>query len=477
MKWIKAAQYALLQSGIVQTVNQQSNGVTEQQQLYPQAFRGYISSLAASIVQSGLIPALSIYEKDNEGTDKEDSEEDNKEDIQTSQTHADNNRAQLVFAIVLTLKECKILNEPVFPFSDYIAHQGPQSTRYLQRAINQALIALKLALRMYQSDDEIKCGHPVLLASEFAPIEPTDVTDYDYRPTRRTSANLGWLYYKDLYRSFKRCRYQKRNDRNDWEDITEEHQNKIFEQKIATLFNATFTDEHRQMNKRVINSFEQQRNYKGFVLETTYPGLLLGSGLNHGVKSKSDIKIGFQFDHTTGLPYIPGSSVKGILRSVFPNPALSREDPYNTPRITYLKSKLAEIKSQTDWNDEEIRILGKHLFEENKNSSLRDIFLDALMVENSSETKTFLKNDYITPHPNPFIDPKPIQFIKVLPDVRFCFSFLLNANVPKLTSNLRILLYKSILLDWGVGAKVNLGYGHLREVTDNSSSAFTHKKD
>lgn len=477
MKWIKAAQSALLQSGIVQTVIVQSNGVTEQQIHYPQAFRGYISALAASIVQSGLIPALSIYEKDNKENDKENSEWDNREEIQTSNTSADNNRALLVFAIVLTLNECGILSEPVFPFSDYIARQCTQSTHYLQRAISQALIALKLALRMYQSNDELKCGHQVLLFSKFDPIIPTNIADYDYRPARNTSANLGWLYYRDLYRLFKRCRYQKLNDRNEWEDITEEHQNKIFEQKIATLFNATFTDEHRQLNMRVIRSFEQQRNYKGFVLGTTYPGLLLGAGLNHGVKSKSDIKIGFLFDHTTGLPYIPGSSIKGILRSVFPNPVLNVENSYNVSRIAYLRTKLAEIKSETNWSDEEICILGKHLFEENKKSSLRDIFLDALMVENSSKAKTFLKNDYTTPHPNPFIDPKPIQFIKVLPEVHFCFSFLLNTNVPKLAPGQRILLYKSILLDWGVGAKVSLGYGHLREVTDDSPSVFTHKKN
>ena len=86
------------------------------------------------------------------------------------------------------------------------------------------------------------------------------------------------------------------------------------------------------------------------------------------------------------------------------------------------------------------------------------------MVETSSKDKLFLGNDYITPHKNPFDDPTPIQFIKVLPDVEFCFSFQLNANIPELKPKERILLYKKILLDWGVGAKVNLGYGDMMEI-------------
>ena len=68
----------------------------------------------------------------------------------------------------------------------------------------------------------------------------------------------------------------------------------------------------------IFNEFSKdQGRYIHFELKTTYPGALIGSGLVHGVGDDHEIKIGFQFDYVSGLPYIPGSSVKGILRSMF----------------------------------------------------------------------------------------------------------------------------------------------------------------
>lgn len=449
MEWIKAAEEALLESKIVQENE-------NKEQIYPHAFKGYISSLAASIVQSGLIPALSIYEKDNKGNNK----------------LADNNRACLVDALVLTLKERNKLKNKVYPFSDYIARLSTEATYKLQQDINQALIALKLALRMYKSDKKIKCNHSVKTQSTFSSLEKITIgNDFNSNPRQNTTANIGWIFYKDLYRSYKRFQYQKYNEQNKFVDITEEHQNKIIQQKIGSLLETTFTDNNLQTNQRIINSLSKLNNYEPFNLKTTYPGLLIGSGVSHGVTSEADIKVGLQFDYTTGLPYIPGSSIKGVLRSVFPDPNLSEED--NESRIEYLRIKLKEITGK-EWKKEDISSLRKKLFEEGENSSLRDIFFDALMVGTSSKDKPFLGNDYITPHKNPFDDPTPIQFIKVLPDVEFCFSFQLNANIPELEPKKRIELYKSILLDWGVGAKVNLGYGHMKEVPNNPLPTSNH---
>ena len=54
-----------------------------------------------------------------------------------------------------------------------------------------------------------------------------------------------------------------------------------------------------------------------FTLQTRYPGLLIGVGNSHGSGGEADIDLGFTFDYVTGCPYIPGSSVKGVLRSAF----------------------------------------------------------------------------------------------------------------------------------------------------------------
>ncbi|MCD7838802.1 MAG: RAMP superfamily CRISPR-associated protein, partial [Clostridiales bacterium] len=62
---------------------------------------------------------------------------------------------------------------------------------------------------------------------------------------------------------------------------------------------------------------EKTTQYQSFDLKTTYPGLLAGTGLPHGAGVKGELAIGFTFDYVTGLPYLPGSTVKGVLRSGF----------------------------------------------------------------------------------------------------------------------------------------------------------------
>lgn len=433
ISWIKAAQQALLDSGIVKEGS------------YPKAYKGYISSLAASIVQSGLIPALSIYEGDNE----------------EGSSSAENNRAFLIYAIVLTLFSKNKLHSNDHLLSDYVI--GRKDTSSLLRDINQALIALKLAIRIYKPSNE-KLGEKVMVNRLENQVEINRISpsSYDYLPKEQHTANLGWLYFRDLYRSFKCYRYE--NEKG--VDITSEHQQKLFEQKIGTIFNARL-NQFLPHNQRVLEEFRSLGNIEQFVLKTTYPGLLTGIGLSHGVKNEADIKVGFQFDYTTGLPYILGSSVKGVLRSVFPDPNKPKDDSYNKQRISYIKSLLQKLapNQSLDEKENEILNLSKQLFDEVDASSPRDIFMDALLGSDETSDMKFLGNDYITPHNDkPFTDPVPIQFMKVLPGICFTFTFKLDAPCGLLDKDKRVKLYKKILLDVGVGAKTNVGYGHLVSV-------------
>ena len=66
------------------------------------------------------------------------------------------------------------------------------------------------------------------------------------------------------------------------------------------------------------DEFSFYKNDKcSFSLKTKYPGLLIGVGNAHGSGGLGDIDLGFSFDYVTGCPYIPGSTVKGVLRSAF----------------------------------------------------------------------------------------------------------------------------------------------------------------
>lgn len=440
--WIESAQNALKTSGIVK------NGS------YPKAYKGYISSLSASIIQSGLVPALSIYENDN-------SEESGS---------ADNNRALLIYAIVLMLQTNKLLpnNNEIKLLSDYIANNAHPNWAELHRNINRALIAIKLAIRIYKPNDS-NCRNLVPLDSEQFPREEQIIEEnHDYSPNKESKSNIGWLYYKDLYRDFKRFQYKRyeENNRthvNSLKDITVQHEEKLFKQKVATICCSqlqSFVDS----NHRILQATSPKNGFTSFTLKTTYPGLLIGSGLSHGVNSKGDIKVGFQFDHTTGLPYIPGSSIKGALRSVFPDPNV-KDEAYNEPRLSYISMLLANILKNNNLDKNSILQLGQQLFLENNNVDiLRDVFMDALITNVVPDNGFFIGNDYITPHKNkPLKEPIPIQFLKVLPEVTFTFTFRLGVVCPMITAQQRLLLYKEILKDIGIGAKTNVGYGHLCE--------------
>lgn len=222
----------------------------------------------------------------------------------------------------------------------------------------------------------------------------------------------------------------------------------------------------------------EQLEIINFTLTTTYPGLLIGSGYSHESSVKGEFKLGFFFDYTTGLPCIPGSSVKGVLRDA----CEKVEGKYLLSILEELaagerNSKVKEQVSQflaDEKNKNGLKNFVQYVFigKRNKDEFLpqkdRDIFFDAFPIASNNENGKFLANDYITPHKHPtnpkldpFTNPNPIQFLKVLPQVTFQFNFrLTNIGLKK---EIKLELFRQILLDLGVGAKTNVGYGHFTE--------------
>ncbi len=234
-----------------------------------------------------------------------------------------------------------------------------------------------------------------------------------------------------------------------------------------------------------------------FELSTVYPGLLLGSGISHGSGRQGEFKLGFFFDHTTGLPVIPGSSVKGALRAIFPlglkHEAKKAKEEEKTlllakaEQVTaYLQFQLQHISGR-DWSVKEIEQFETWLFGSYTSGeavgpmSGRVIFHDAIPVRadmvrlNGKMVKRYLAPDFLTPHknmnqdgvPDHLKNPVPIQFLKVLPGVEFRFQF---ALFPYRVEGKELLciskirdLFKALLLQFGVGAKTNVGYGQFLE--------------
>jgi len=216
------------------------------------------------------------------------------------------------------------------------------------------------------------------------------------------------------------------------------------------------------------NIFETPYKEPPFYLTTLYPGLLTGSGYIHEVGGKdieNELKLGFFFDHTTGMPVIPGSSVKGLIRSAF-----------KKANGDYIKELLVHLKVEYE---SEISGLEKAIFENSDSVSIykRDIFFDAYPIKSGNKDEAFLANDYITHHENPLKSPNPVQFLKILPNVQFQFNFKLTANGGMAAED-KLKLFKQILLDLGIGAKTNVGYGQFidKAPVDNTSSAKNTKK-
>ncbi|NPD92739.1 type III-B CRISPR module RAMP protein Cmr6 [Xylanibacter muris] len=414
MEWVKAAHNALKTSGF---------GIVDDEGNYPKAFKGYISSLGASIIQTGLFPALSIYENDNEA----------------SGTSAENNRAYLIYAIVCLLQELEIIKdkEKKFMLTHYLIDDRKTDWN---RYIGKALVALKLAIRVYTPDDGRRDKRGLFDKLE----NEKDMVDcvmgiYSNKP------NLGWIYYKDLYRDYGYC---KSDD--------------LIERKIRMICEAKFKH-YEGFAEKMSDVFKNEDGYCSFTLVTTYPGLVIGTGLSHGIKSKDDIKTGMMFDYSTGLPYIPGSSVKGVLRSIFP------DSDNDSTRISFVKEILSENGIKVYDSDirklcGNIRKLCGNLFETDNGVVFLDTFISAVNNNNGY----FIGTDYITPHKNPLKNPVPIKILKVCPGVTFKFSFIIP-DVVSLSEGMSLTrcevmeMFKSILLYVGAGAKTNVGYGHFRD--------------
>jgi CRISPR-associated protein Cmr6 len=257
--------------------------------------------------------------------------------------------------------------------------------------------------------------------------EPQKANVEQKEPKRQPpKPNIGWLFYKDYFNTLTDEDYQIVSLTKE-EKKHRENEVKAIEEKMS-----------KKISHITSQSFNTQKPLNlgnaNFELKTTYPGLLIGSGYGHEIPDiKGQAILGFHFDYTTGLPVIPGSSLKGALRSAFEHP-----------------DYICELLEQNI----DVKKLETEIFDNS------DIFFDAIIVKGDKQNK-ILGDDYITPHKEATKNPIPLRFIKVLPDVTFRFSFQLSGGT--ITAEQKQKLFKSIILDLGLGAKTNVGYGKFTE--------------
>lgn len=296
------------------------------------------------------------------------------------------------------------------------------------------------------------------------------------------SSNIGYLFYreyftKEIIQTSKDVDKQYDENNNLFTSIN----NNIIENSEMELLN----DNKFEFIKEIQDNLYEDKIY----FKTTYPGLIIGTGYSHIIKRKGEFKLGLEFDYTTGLPCINGSSVKGMLRSVFYNDKDNEE--LRKEKENYIKEILKEIMEEENCNFDEEKFdyeeLTNNIFEgkckaKDKNSihmstNERDIFLGATinieatieeMNKINKEKNSLVGEDYITPHgegKDKLKNPNPIKFLKVMPNVVWCFGFKLKDFNKDMSADIKKKLFKQILLDIGIGAKTNVGYGRLEFIS------------
>lgn len=279
--------------------------------------------------------------------------------------------------------------------------------------------------------------------------------------------NFGYWYYREYFNTIK-----------------------LNSEGIVTNFSTFNKGKNDKLNEEPLPPYNEEVNIQGiksFELKTCYPGLLCGVGYHHEINKPADEKgkkvegdkeddapevynLGMYFDYTSGLPVIPGSSIKGMLRS-----AIEKWDFLADYKPKEEKALPASLSDRDVLRKAIIRAVfegdGLSIYD-------RDIFLDAIPVK--VDNKLF-GEDYITPHPDPLKNPNPIRFLRVNPGVTYQFRFILKDHVvlddkvvlkdsisqkgdeKVLKADFKEELFKAIICTFGLGAKTNVGYGQFVE--------------
>lgn len=213
-----------------------------------------------------------------------------------------------------------------------------------------------------------------------------------------------------------------------------------------------------------------------FFMQVQYPGMLTGMALFNGPEGDDEAGVdkldgGITLDTVTGLPYLPGSTVKGILRTPF------KENP---EFIVALIQSLFQNVWPEPWSIDEVLELETKVFG-NRNRDREsiaeevvlqgcDAFLDAFPVF-AQPQKLLEAETFAVPKPDTKIGWEQLKqanilsFLKIRPGVVFEFRFLGEdielTSGRKITIKHRRQMYIKILELMGAGAKTNSGYGNL----------------
>jgi CRISPR-associated protein Cmr6 len=212
--------------------------------------------------------------------------------------------------------------------------------------------------------------------------------------------------------------------------------------------------------------------------------LVVGLGAGHVFETSLTLH------HIFGIPYIPASALKGVVRMVSFWEIAGKLNKKSDNEIEELQKQLYDDKEISDDNDKEI-LKHKLLFGTQNFKGLL-VFLDA--YPEIQDNQQIFELDVMTPHyqgyytknqvPGDWENPNPIVFLTVKKGITFCFNVLFDKyraekiledkdfpqnakdiienwgkkGYSNLSSDVKKWL-KDALTEFGIGAKTRLGYG------------------
>ena len=204
----------------------------------------------------------------------------------------------------------------------------------------------------------------------------------------------------------------------------------------------------------------------------------LKSPLITGIGQTHPNEVGMVFDHTMGIPFIPASSVKGIVRFahmlelIRSDDQSYRDSDKNGEYIdeSNLKTKIPAIfggdaDEEKEGKKKTKKLKGKVIFLDAYPVNIPDLHVD---IMNPHYGEYYSDESGKTP-PADYLDPTPIKFLTVKTGTEFTF----RALVPQDSNFLEPveIAFKNALEDEGVGAKTAVGYGRF-EIQDTEAKNF-----
>ncbi len=250
-----------------------------------------------------------------------------------------------------------------------------------------------------------------------------------------------------------------------------------YEKKSVMMGNAEKLLEKKQVNQlRFCESMER------FGMKTLVFHAKLTSPLVTGIGESHPHEISMVFDHTTGIPYLPASGIKGVARLAYIiDQVLEEKDGTKVVK--------EEFSGSDEINEKDVEGLFSHFGSHDNRGGI--MFLDAYPV-----TVPSLKADIMTPHypdyysnensttpPADNQGPRPIKFLTIPAGTEFVFRVLIDeknidaedagedvaaprcgveyrdAQTTHTTHQRHVATIVGAALKEGVGAKTALGYG------------------